>query len=123
MGRPPIGKTAMTDAERHRRYMTRLRARAGGNNVSNNVPAVPQLEWVLDDTEDSTITADTESCALYVELPLGPPFDWHVLNDDGDAVAEGAAPSLVAAMVAAEAAARRAAGEHSQRRRRRAHSD
>lgn len=28
MGRPPIGKRAMTDAERHRRYMARLRAAA-----------------------------------------------------------------------------------------------
>lgn len=28
MGRPPLGKTAMSDAERHRRYMTRLRQRA-----------------------------------------------------------------------------------------------
>jgi hypothetical protein len=36
MGRPPIGKHAMSDAERQRRYMERLNPRAGDNGTVTN---------------------------------------------------------------------------------------
>jgi hypothetical protein len=119
MGRPPIGKIAMTDAERHKRYMARLRARAaaGGNNVTHDEPVLPepgiQLDWgiLVDDTDDGYLSVYTEPYGLYVRQ-LGDTFYWYVLKDDDDSdkdaieVAEGDASSLVAAMTAAEAAAR-----------------
>ena len=126
MGRRPIGKAAMTDAERHRRYMARLRARAaegsrarlaGEDNVTHDKPAAfgrgKQLEWeiLVDDEGNGFISANMGHFGLYVNQ-IDSMFFWHVLKgDDKDAdkdpvdVAEGEAPSLVAAMKAAEAAA------------------
>jgi hypothetical protein len=119
MGRRPIGKTAMTDAERHKRYMARLRARAaaGENNVTRDKPAAfgrgkqLELEILVDDEGDGFISADMGSFDLYVNQNDDNTFRWFVLksdeDDDKDPVytAEGEASSLVAAMKAAEAAA------------------
>jgi hypothetical protein len=41
MGRPPIGKVAMSDSERHRRYMTRLRQRAAAATAPALAPPPP----------------------------------------------------------------------------------
>jgi hypothetical protein len=115
MGRPPIGKTAMSAAERHKRYMARLRARAaaGEGNATQNKPAASEhgiqleREILVDDEGEGYITAYTEPYGLYVSQ-IGNVFFWHVLKDDDDKdavdVAEGEVPSLVAAMAAAEAA-------------------
>jgi hypothetical protein len=111
MGRPPIGKVAMTDAERHKRYMARLRHRILSNAISASRSAIPQLNWkiLVDDDGDGFLSADAEPYELYVSSGDYGIF-WYVLkreDDDNDAieVAEGDASSLVAAMAAAEAAA------------------
>jgi hypothetical protein len=110
----------MTDAERHRRYMARLRARAavGEGNVTHDMPAAfgqgKQLEWeiLVDDERNGFISADMGSFGLFVSQNEDNTFRWYVLksddeDDDKDPVdvAEGEAPSLVAAMKAAEVAA------------------
>jgi hypothetical protein len=108
----------MTDTERHKRYMARLRARAAasGNNVTHDKPAVSEqgihLAWeiLVDETEEGYVSAYEEPYGLYVRQ-LNDTFYWYVLKDDDDKdaldVAEDDAPSLVAAMAAAEAAARK----------------
>jgi hypothetical protein len=123
MGRRPIGKTAMTGAERHKRYIARLRARAAaaGDNATHDKSAPGwdiRLEWEIqvDDEGESYVSAYEEPYGLYIRQ-IGYdddlPFSWHVNRDptvegeDCTDVAEGDAPSLVAAMAAAEAAIRR----------------
>jgi hypothetical protein len=124
MGRPPIGKTAMTDAERHKRYMARLRARAAaGDNVNHNKPTPTgqgiQFEWDigLDDKKKGYISAYEAPYYFFVSHNDDAlMFWWFVVKDNGDEngdfidVAEGEEPSLVAAMAAAEAAALRNRG-------------
>ena len=69
-----------------------------------------QLEWeiLVDEEEKGYISAYMEPYGLYVRQQIDNTFFWHVLKDNDDDtvnVAEGEAPSLVAAMAAAEAAA------------------
>jgi hypothetical protein len=74
-----------------------------------------QLNWeiLVDDDGDGFVSADIEPYELYVSQ-LGK-FWWYVLKredyEDAVDVAEGDAPSLVAAMAAAEAAVRGLAAE------------
>jgi hypothetical protein len=117
MSRPPIGKIAMTDAERHRRYMARLRSHAAEakNNVTHNAPTTVGWEILVDDEGDGFICATVEPFDLYVRQDGDNEFSWNILKiDDPDAdettddvtvVAEGEASSLVAALAAAEEAA------------------
>ena len=117
MGKPPIGKTAMTDAERHRRYMARPRARAaaGEDNVTHDKSASwlsKKLEWkiLVDDEGNGFISAEMGPFELYVGQHFDNTFYWCVLkredaDKDATDVSEGGAPSLVAAMKAAEVAA------------------
>jgi hypothetical protein len=129
MGRPPIGKTALSAAERHKRYMARLRARAetGGKPDTHAKPVLApaiKLNWEIgmDDDGEGYVLAYMEPNGLYIRQIDGKLFFWHV-NKDGDDgkhatdVAEGEAPSLIAAMAAAEAAAAKAREKRSQVRR------
>ena len=92
MGRRPIGKTAMIDIERHRRYMARLRARAaaGEDNVTHDKPAAfgqgEQLEWeiLVDDEGNGFISADMGSFGLYVNQNDDNTFRWYVLKSDDE---------------------------------------
>jgi hypothetical protein len=67
-----------------------------------------QLGWEMDDPDQSFLSANMEPYELHVDQDGGT-FIWHIHHEDDDAdkdaVAEGDAPSLVAAMAAAEAAA------------------
>jgi hypothetical protein len=104
----------MTASERQMKYIARLRARAEGkrNNVTDEKtePAI-RLDWeiLVDDECEGYLSAYEEPYGLYVRQHGGALFFWHVNkteDDDKDVVdvAEGDAPSLVAAMAAAEAA-------------------
>jgi hypothetical protein len=107
----------MTDAERHRRHMVKLRTRAAAreDNVTHDKPASwlsKKLEWkiLVDDEGNGFISADMGPFELYVGQHFDNTFYWCVLkredaNKDATDVAEGGAPSLVAAMKAAEVAA------------------
>jgi hypothetical protein len=106
MGRPLIGNIVMPGAERQRRYIAGLRARALR-------PAI-HLDWELmvDDDGNGFLAADAGPYQLFVS-PIDGKISWwiHKREDDDKEpvdIAEGDAPSLVVAMEAAENAYRRA---------------
>jgi hypothetical protein len=125
-----------TNAERQRRYITKLKAAAAANNnvaferkvaelqaevegLRDRAPlaafdALPHLVWEIDvdDELEGYVWAYEEPYGLYVRQLDDEVFFWHVDKDTDDGnvdVAEGEASSLVAAMVAAEAAIAKAA--------------
>jgi hypothetical protein len=105
LGRPLIGGIVMPGAERQRRYMAGLRARALR-------PAI-YLDWELmvDDDGNPFLSADAGPYQLFVS-PIDGKISWWVHkheDDDNVDVAEGDAPSLVVAMEAVENAYRQRA--------------
>jgi hypothetical protein len=106
MGRPPIGKIAMTSAERVRRH----RAVKPESKSAEPAPSGQGIQWEFDDPDSYILAEVGDDETLYVDPDGCGAFYWYILrdadNDDGYVtIAEGDAPSLIAAMAAAEAAA------------------
>jgi hypothetical protein len=100
-----------TSAERQRRYIQRLKAKAA---TREQPPEATHPDWevIVDDEDGEGYLAACEGpYTLYVHQ-LNKVWWWYVLKDvPGDAadpidVAEGEAPSLLAAMAASEVAIR-----------------
>jgi hypothetical protein len=94
-------KELEAEIERLRRQLARQ---------ATKTPAVIQLDWEID-PDGEYVSAYEEPCGLYV-TQCADTFSWQLVEDAQDdedgvtEIAQGNAPSLVAAMAAAEAARR-----------------
>lgn len=100
MGRPPIGVTAMSGAERQRRYWRRLRKRLAA--VPPPPPPRPTLVW-HEKAREATGTASDTAEYVVARIPDSGEFELNFYDVAGDLVFLGDGfPSMAEAEKAAE---------------------